>query len=173
MQAARQTQLPKQYRQFKHSSIRAAGGKGEAMIKLKTNERLIHAGSVSLCAPNGQPLPAVPQYMIVPVEEANPADITDIKGNEQIILAGKIFNDKKTAEERFAAKKTGQKQVPMERGTPLYILEDKSNVNPKTGLTHEEEKFNRALAKDLCEVFAIQMRKNKALERQIAGQAKQ
>ena len=105
------------------------------MITLKENERLVYAGKATLRAPNGEVLPAVPQYMIVSVHEADPAAVVDVQKNERIVLAGHVL-EKKRAEERFAAIKAGRTPPPKEGGIPLYFLMDAENVNPKTGLPH-------------------------------------
>lgn len=136
------------------------------MIGLKKNQKLVYAGETALRAPDGTPLPSVPQYMIVNVEEADPAAVATVKKNDRIILAGRIFNHKQKAEERFAAMKAGREIPPKEENIPLYILTDAENVNPKTGLLYETEKACALAAKDLAALIAIQKRKEKALERQ-------
>lgn len=135
------------------------------VIQLKDNERLVFAGTVALRAPDGTPLPAVPQYMIVPVDEADPALITDIKENERLVYGGRIFNEKKRAEERFAALKAGREQPPREVGIPLYFKENVANINPKTERTYESDKIIETLSKEFAEMFFMQIRKKKALER--------
>lgn len=136
------------------------------MITLEKNERLVRAGMVELRAPNGALLPAVPQYMIVSVDEVDPATVVEAQENERILYGGRIFNDKKRAEERFAALKAGREQPPREVGTPLYFIENAANVDPKTGRTHESEKIIKTLSKEFAEAFAVQKRKEKALEKQ-------
>jgi len=127
------------------------------MIKLKENERLISAGFADLRAPNGEPLRDVPLYTIISVEETEAAEVREAGENERIILAGRIFGDKKASEERFAALKAGREPAPREEGAPLYILEDAKYINPETGLTTKEESSIRILSGDLCEEFAMHM----------------
>ena len=136
------------------------------MIKLKKNERLVYAGETALRAPDGSLLPSVPQYVIVSLEEADPAAVAKIKSNERIVLAGRVYNHKLKAEERFAAMKAGRKVPPKEESTPLYILLDKAQVNPKTGAPWETSGALRLLGKDLAGLIAMQKRKERALEKQ-------
>ena len=136
------------------------------MIGLKKDEKLIQAGTVALRAPNGKPLPAVPQYMIVTVDRADPARVVELKENERIMFGGEILNDKKRAEERFTAIKAGQTPPPKEPKTPLYFIEDAENINPKTGRTAEGDKVIESLTKMFTEAYAIYRRKEKSQERQ-------
>lgn len=136
------------------------------MIELKENQRLVYAGETALRAPDGTPLPAVTQYMIVSAEEADPAFIAELSENERLILTGTVHKERKSAEERFAALKAGQAQPPSAAGVPLYIKEDAENINPKTRLSESEEKACEPLIGDLVSAFAAQMRRVKALERQ-------
>ena len=138
------------------------------IIKLKKNERLIYAGNAPLRAPNGEPLPAVPQYIIVAADEADPAAVREVQKGERVALVGKAFNDYKSAEERFAALKAGRATSPPEVGVPLYILTGAESVNPTKGLTHGQEQACADIAKDLTATFAMHMRKIKAAERQSA-----
>ncbi|GHV35797.1 hypothetical protein FACS18949_14470 [Clostridia bacterium] len=135
------------------------------MITLKENERLVYAGKTALRAPDGTPLPAVPQYMIVPIGAPAAAHAVELADNERLILAGRVYHEKQTAEERFSALKARWEQPPREDGTPLYIKEGAENVNPKTGQTSKTEKAINALATDLLATFAVQMRKIKAAAR--------
>jgi hypothetical protein len=96
-------------------------------VKLKKNERLVFAGNAALRAPDGTPLPSVPQFVIVGVDEAT-GSVAELKDNERLILAGRVFTDKQRAEERFAALKAGREQPPREVGTPLYVVEDAENL---------------------------------------------
>ena len=136
------------------------------MITLEKNERLVYAGEIALRAPNGTPLPAVPQYIIVPVEQADPATVAEVGENERLVYGGRVFTDRQRAEERFAALKAGREQPPREVGTPLYLIEGVENIDPKTGRTHESEKIIKTMSKEFSEIYALQMRKEKALERQ-------
>lgn len=138
------------------------------MITLKDNERIVYAGKAVLRTPDGKPLPAVPQYRIVPVDETDPACIVELKDNERLIMAGKV-NDMKSARERYAAKIAGRELPPWVVDTSLYFIVDAENINPKTGLTYEDEEACKELAKDLANTFAMEMRKIKALERQGIG----
>ena len=87
------------------------------MIKLKENERLVFAGTVALRAPNGELRPAVPQYMIKPAAEADPAHAREVGENERVVFGGQMFTDRKRAEERFAALVAGRKAALREKGT--------------------------------------------------------
>ena len=136
------------------------------MIRLKENERLVYAGTAPLRAPNGTPLPAVPQYMIVSIEEADPAAVVNLQKNDRIVLAGLILHEKKRSEERFAAIKAGRVPPPEEGSIPLYMLMDAENINPKTGLPWSVEKACAELSKDLADLYARQERKKKALAKQ-------
>jgi len=136
------------------------------MITLHENERLIQAGTVALRAPDGSPLPAVPQYIIVHVDEADTAAAREVQENERVLYGGVVFNDKKRAEERFAALKAGREQPPREIGTPLYFIDGAENVNPTTGRTAEGDKIIGILSKEFAEIFAIEKRKEKALAKQ-------
>jgi len=134
-------------------------------IMLKENERLVYAGTVALRAPNGEPLPAVARYMIVPVDEADPACVVELKDNERLVLGGQIFTDRKRAEERFAALKAGREQPPREVGTPLYFIENAANINPKTECTYESDKIIETMSKELAEIYALHIRRKQALAR--------
>lgn len=138
------------------------------MIKLKKNERLVFAGNTALRAPDGTPLPSVPQFVIIGVDEAAAGGVVELQKNERLILAGRVFNEKQRAEERFAALKAGREQPPREVGTPLYIIEDVENLNQNE---QEQESINADLAKDITALFSLYMRKEKAAERQ-EGKAK-
>lgn len=133
------------------------------MITLDKNERLVCAGTVALRAPDGTPLPAVQQYIIVGVDEADPAAAHEVKENQRLVYGGRVFTDRQSAEERFAALKAGREQPPREVGTPLYLIEDMENIDPKTGRTLESEKIIQTMTKEFAEVFALHMRKEKAL----------
>ncbi len=136
------------------------------MTLLKEGERLIYAGETALRAPNGTPLPSVPQFMIIPSAEADPAAAVTLKADERLVLTGTIHNERKTAEERFAALKAGREKCPVADGIPLYTIEDAVNINPKTRLSSAEEQSIEPLIGDMLEAFATQMRKIKALSRQ-------
>ncbi len=56
-------------------------------MELKSNERLVLAGEMPIRAPNGEPLPAVPVYMIAPDTDEDTTAGT-IAPNERLILAG-------------------------------------------------------------------------------------
>ncbi len=136
------------------------------MIKLlNDNQRLVYAGETALRAPDGTPLPSVPQYMIVSADEADPTCVVELKENERLIVVGTIHNGKKAAEERFAALKMGQVQTAKKDCTPLYIKENANNINPKSRMSVGEEKACEPLIEDLVSVFASQMRELKASER--------
>ncbi len=133
------------------------------MIGLAKNERLVYAGHTALRAPDGTPLPSVPQLKIVPAEEADPGLVTQLAENERLILAGHVLTDRKRAEERFAALKAGRKPPPREKSVALYVVADKD------GAERNEEKqkaLNTSIAKDLAALFSLHMRKLKAEERQ-------
>ena len=68
------------------------------MIKLKENERLVYAGKTALISPSGKPLPAVPQYIVVPADEADPALVVELKENEALIIIGSEHTDREAAE---------------------------------------------------------------------------
>jgi hypothetical protein len=132
-------------------------------MNLKKNERLIFAGHTALRAPDGTPLPAVPQFVIVSAEEANPAHVTPLGKNERLILAGRVFTDRKRAEERFAALKAGHEAPPREEGTPLYVVEDKENLH----INDEEQKaLALDIARDITALFSLHMRRLSVEEKQ-------
>ncbi|MCL2033830.1 MAG: hypothetical protein FWG94_03755 [Oscillospiraceae bacterium] len=109
--------------------------------QLKEHEWLVRAGTIWLRAPDGTPLPAEPQYRIVNADEAGPARVVELQENKRLVLAGRVFNDMALAKERYAAHKEGREIPPREEGIPIYILTDKENVDPKTGLTWEEKRL--------------------------------
>lgn len=139
------------------------------MITLDKNERLVCAGTVALRAPDGTPLPAVQQYIIVSDDEADPATTHEVTENQRLVCGGRVFTDRQRAEERFAALKAGREQPPREVGTPLFFIEEMENVDPKTGRTLESEKIIKTMSKEFAEIFALQMRKEKALEKHGKG----
>lgn len=139
------------------------------MIKLKNNERLVFAGNTELRAPNGELLPSVPQFVIRNAAEINPADATTLQRGEGLIIAGHAFNEKKKAEERFAALKAGREAPPKENGIPLYVVEDLENLNPKTGLTEEQEYAYAALMGEISTLFSLYVRKMRLAERKGAA----
>lgn len=128
---------------------------------LRPNERFIYAGEIALRAPNGAPLPAVSQYMIVNSDAADPALLADAQDNERFVMAGLLFKGKQKAEERFAALKVGRKPPPPEKGTPLYIKESAANINPKTEQTPDGELVIKLLAAEFAELLAFQMRRDR------------
>lgn len=136
------------------------------MITLDKNERLVCAGTVALRAPDGTALPAVQQYIIVSDDETDHATTHAIKENQRLVCGGRVFTDRQRAEERFAALKAGREQPPREVGTPLYLIEDAADIDPKTGRTHESEKIIQTMSKEFAEIFSLHMRKEKALEKQ-------
>jgi hypothetical protein len=125
------------------------------VITLKENERLVYAGNTALRAPDGTPLNSVPQYMIVPEDEADPAAVKGIRENERLVPIGIVCTNKKQAEERFAAIKAGRTPPPRESTKTLYIKEDAAKINPKTGLSQAEEKaIDPLIIEDFLAVFA-------------------
>ena len=133
---------------------------------LRPHERFVYAGDVALRAPNGTPLPAVPQYMIVTVDEADPALIADARDDERFVMAALRFTDRQRAEDRFAALKAGRTPPTPETGTPLYIKESTAAINPKTHQTHEGEKIIKLLAQEFAELLAMHTRREKSVARQ-------
>lgn|GEM_PF-1808187 len=136
------------------------------MWVLKENESLVFAGYAELRSPSGELLPAVPQYMIVNTSEAAADKAVELQENESLILAGHVHNDRKNAEERFTALKSGQNPPPRSKGVPLYFKEKAENTNQKTKLSIEEQKTCDLLIDDMLEEFSVAMRKKKALKRQ-------
>ena len=135
------------------------------MIKLKENERLVYAGDAALRAPNGTPLPTVPQFVIATIDPNTPAHIAIVGDNERVVLAGRVLYNKQSAEERFAAMKAGREIPPKEESAPIYIITDAENIDKKTGLPFETGKALFAAGKELAALISIQQRKEKA-ERQ-------
>ncbi|MCL2697025.1 MAG: hypothetical protein FWE74_02960 [Oscillospiraceae bacterium] len=133
------------------------------MIILKDNECLVYAGTIALRSPSGTPLPAVPQYMIVPADEADPAAIVELQKEKRLVLGGMIYTDIEEARKRFAA---GERKLSTESGKQLYFVEDAANINKKTGLSKGEEKAIEPLLSDIVEAFGRDMRKIKALHKQ-------
>ena len=134
------------------------------MTSLPKNYRLVRAGTTAFRSHIGELLPAVPQYRIVPAEEADPALTAVLQDDEALVMAGTIHTDKKAAEERFAALKAGREcDTHKEHGTPLYIKENMSNINPQTHLSSGEEKACEPLISDLVEEFARQTREAEAV----------
>ena len=136
------------------------------MVTLKENECLVRVGHIELRAPDGTPLPSLPQYIIVSVERADPAAIATVKENERIVLVGHYLRNKKNAEERFAAMKAGREIPPKEEVIYLYIITDIENIDPQSGLLIESAKACAAAGKELAELIAIHKRKEQALEKQ-------
>lgn len=130
--------------------------------QLKEYERLIRAGNIPFHAPDGTPLPGVPQYRIVNADEVDPAAVVELKENERLILAGREFNDMKLARERFAAYKSGRKIPPRDEGIPFYIIVSAEEVNPKTSNTHEFDEALRAFGKEIAFDLFSHIRKTKA-----------
>ena len=106
-------------------------------MTLGKHERLIRVGNAPLRAPNGKPLPAVPQYMIVPANEADPASVATLDKNEWLIMAGTVHS------------RTSPDDVKT-----LYVKEAAENVNKKSGLSKVEEKACNAILSDLLKAFA-------------------
>ncbi len=125
-------------------------------MKLKKGEYLTYAGTTALRAPDGTPLPAVPQYMIT-----RDSSGISLQKNERLILVGHAFTDKKKAEERFAALQAGRKAPAREVGTPLYVIDDVEKVDANA---QEQHCITQALAKDLAELFSVYAREMEAAE---------
>ena len=136
------------------------------MMKLKKNERLVYAGQTALRAPDGTPQPSAPQFIIVSFEEADPAAVTTLQGNERVVLAGRVFHEKQKAEERFAALKAGREVPPKEESIPFYVVLDAEDLNPKTGVPLETCKALRLAGKDLAGLIALHKRMERAAEKQ-------
>jgi len=128
------------------------------MIKLAKNERLVQAGTVALRAPDGTPLPAVPQYIIVPADKADPAAIRAVRKNERLLYGGQILDGRGRAEERFDALKEGRKQPPRETGTPFYFIENAAKADPKTGRTAKENKIIITLSTEFAAAISAQIK---------------
>ncbi|GHV18528.1 hypothetical protein FACS18949_04660 [Clostridia bacterium] len=92
-------------------------------MTLGKNERLVYVGETALRAPDGGLLPAVPQYMIVPADNADPSAVVTLQENERLVMAGTVHNRK----------------TPSDVKT-LYIKENAENVNASTGLSKAEER---------------------------------
>ena len=135
---------------------------------LQPNERLVHAGQTALRAPDGTPLENVPQYMIVPADEADPASVVELKDSECLVVAGTVHNARKAAEDRFAAAKVGH-ACPCADGTLLYIKDAASYVDKRTGLSAGEEKACEALVGDMLAAFAIYERRLRAQNKKHEG----
>jgi len=129
-------------------------------VKLKKNERLAVAGEIEIRAPDGTTR-RTPQYIIVTDADptANPVTVGE---NERVHMIAHVFRDRRRAEERFEAMKAGREMPPKEDGTPLYIITDAANINPKTGLSREDEQACAALGKDIAALIAIHTRKTRA-----------
>lgn len=132
-------------------------------MKLKKGERLVYAGDTALRAPNGKLLPSVPQFVIVSATEMPPnARVADLQKTERPVLVGRVYNEKQSAEERFAALKAGREPPPEKvDGVPLYVVEDAANINKKTGLTQDQEAIHTGIAKEISRVFSLHARKMK------------
>ena len=131
------------------------------MIKLKKGERLVYAGEAAIRAPNGTPLPAVPQYVIRAAADSS-GQSAPLKKTERLILAGHELPEKKRAEERYDALKAGQKCLPREAGgIPLYIVSGAGGFN-SAGFAPEDEKINAALAAELAAHFSLHMGEREA-----------
>jgi hypothetical protein len=129
---------------------------------LKENERAIYAGETMHRAPDGKSLLSVPQFKVVPVDEADPARVYQLKENEYLVLAGREFNDMALARERFAALQAGHEPPPREKGIPLYFVVDKEGLS----LYKEEQDAQTAdISKDLTQWYSMHVRKEKVLER--------
>lgn len=128
---------------------------GGGIVKLKRNEQLVLAGEMPIRAPNGEPLPAVPVYMIAPVTDADAATAGAIAPNERLILAG-YTECKLTAEERYKAIMAGV-MPPKTRATPLYIKESAHAANAASRLTEGEQRALNPLIADLMTEFSAAM----------------
>ena len=118
------------------------------ITKLKKNERLIHAGYTALRAPAGTLLESVPQYMIVPADEADPAATVKLRKSEVLVIVGQVNNDLSAAKERYAAALRGEKPKRVVDGKTLYIKVEARDIDPETGLSSGERHaiHNMALA---------------------------
>ena len=121
--------------------------------KLKENERLIYAGDTAHRSPSGKLLPGIPQYIIVPVDEADPDCVIELRDNECLVLAATMdgHDNLQSARERFAALKAGKPPPPQSKTKPIdiYFKEITENINQATGLTRGQEKIFEKLAYDL------------------------
>ena len=109
------------------------------MIQPKENERVIFAGYTALRSHIGEPLPPVRQYMIVPETEVEGVETVQLKDDERLVQVGVVLENRKNAEERFAALKAGRTPPPKEKPKSLYIIEDAANISPESGLSRNEE----------------------------------
>jgi hypothetical protein len=131
--------------------------------KLKRNERLVYAGKAPRRARDGSPLPSISQFIIVPVDEADPARVYRLGKDEHVILAGVMCENMASARERFAALQAGREPPPKEEGTPLYFVTDKEGLR-----LHEEEQnaINDDMAKAILPLFVEYVKEQEKLKRQ-------
>ena len=92
------------------------------MFKLKENECLVYAGDAVLRSPSGEALPAVNQYTVVTVDNADPDMIVNLKEGESLVIIGSEHNERGAAEKRFEAlKRQRAKNPPKGDGKYLYV----------------------------------------------------
>lgn len=135
---------------------------GGGIVKLKKTEQLVLAGEMPIRAPNGEPLPAVPVYMIIPAADADAGAAGAIAPNERLILAG-YTECKLAAEERYNALITGV-MPPKTRATPLYIKESVNGANAASRLTEGEQRALNPLIADLMTEFSAAMQEREAIK---------
>jgi hypothetical protein len=111
-------------------------------MMLGKNERLVYAGNTALRAPDGRLLPAVPQYMIVPADDVDPASAVALQKDERLVMVGSVHS------------RTSPSDVKM-----LYIKEAAGNVNKSTGLSTAEENACNSIIPDLAAAFATRIAK--------------
>ncbi|GHU57792.1 hypothetical protein AGMMS49975_23840 [Clostridia bacterium] len=70
----------------------------------------------------------MPQYMIVPADNADPSAVVTLRENERLVMAGTVHSRK----------------TPSDVKT-LYIKENAGNVSESTGLSRADEKACNAI----------------------------
>lgn len=135
--------------------------------QLGHNEHLVCVGATACRAPGGEPLPAVPQYIIVKGDVA-PENAVTLHNSECLVLAGAEISgeERKSAEERYTEALAGRHKKRQRDGTPLYVKMDVEQINPKTKLSESEEETCNRIIGDMVDLYAAAQRKIKSQARQ-------
>ena len=124
---------------------------------LKRNERLVRAGHTALRTLSGKPCVNMPQYLILPESEADPAAVVPLRRNERLEVIGVVCTGLSSAKERYAAALRGERVKPKADGMRIYIKTDKSAADPDTVFSDGEKAVLDDFAAALLPVFRQHM----------------
>ena len=98
---------------------------------LKDNERLVYAGMSDVRSPSGKPLPMQPVFKRVLVEDADPADIVEVKAEDRYVPVGIEVINGDIPKARYEAIEKGVEYVgpPQPPAVEIYRQSDTADID--------------------------------------------